>query len=68
MIGVVIAGSAEDKHLFLSRLPIILREQLHLPGGLSSTVSCNSNLFLDGSFLEAVAVSTWILDIAFHFH
>lgn len=68
MIGVVIAGSAEDKHLFLSRLPIILREQLHLPGGFSSTVSCNSNLFLNGSFLEAVAVSTWILDIAFHFH
>lgn len=40
MMGIVIAGSAEDKHLFLSRLPIIGRDQLHLPGGLSSTVSC----------------------------
>lgn len=29
---------------------------------------CNKHLFLEGSFLEAVTVSTWILDITFHFH
>lgn len=29
---------------------------------------CNNHLFLEGSFLEAVTVSTWILDITFHFH